>query len=180
MALKGTHGTCFSFAEEIRNSGFIAGPGRRGRGVYFWGYSGSTKEYATALANAWWAQAKSMGKYDAVSDQSCSVLNVSINLREGRLLDLEEHEMKQKLLLFLNDIYKRSLSKDRVALAEKAYDLFVGIIETELKNKFDVIYVTVNPPKKEHWEGRDSFPNFDIIGMAPCYVVKNKECILLI
>ena len=179
MVLKGTHGTCASSAEEIRRNGFSAGPGRRGKGVYFWAYTSSTKEYATALAKAWWAQAKSIHKYDAASNPACSVLDVSINPPEGRLLDLEAHEMKHRLLRFLNDTYKRTLAKGRPSLAETAYDLFVAIIEKELEKKFAVVYVTVSPPQTHHWEGRDSFPHFDTLGMAPCYVVKDKSCILM-
>ncbi len=179
MVLKGTHGTCASFAEDIRNSGFSFGPGRRGKGVYFWGYSGANKEYATALAKAWWAQAKAIRKYDAASDQDCNVLHVDIKPEEGCLLDLEELVMKQTLLQFLNDIHKRSLPKDRASLTEKAYDLFVHMLEKQLNKKFDVIYTTVNPPKTDFWDKRDRFPGFDIIGMAPCYVVKNTGCIFL-
>lgn len=178
IELKGTHGTCASFAEEILKNGFTVGAGRRGVGVYFWGYSSTNKEYATALANAWWAQAKVLHKYDVAHNKSCRVLYVSMKLDPDSFLDLEAHEMKQRLLLFLNDIYMRTLAKGRPALAEKAYDLFVGIIEKELKVKFEVVYVTVNPPQTEHWAARDRYPSFDVLGMASCYVVKNKRCIL--
>lgn len=179
MILKGTHGTCASFAEKIRNNGFTIGPGRRGKGAYFWGYINPTREYASALAKAWWSQAKSMNKYDSASNQSYSELHVEIKTEDGRFLDLEEHTMKQVLLQFVNDIYKRKLPKERANLTRNAYDLFVAMIETQSHKKFDVIYATVNPPQAHYWEARDHFPSFDIIGMAPCYVVKNNRCIVL-
>lgn len=179
IELKGTHGTCTSFAQGIRQNGFVAGAGRRGHGVYFWAYSSTDQEYATALAKAWWAQAKSMRRYDREADQSCSVLYVKINAQSDKFLDLEEHGLKQKLLRFLNDVYKRTLPKGRESLAKSGYDLFLKMYEKEVNKHFDVIYVTVNPPKSGHWDKPEAFPPFDMMGLAPCYVVRDKGCIVI-
>lgn len=179
MELKGTHGTCISFAEEIIQNGFKMLPGRRGTGAYFWSYTSTLKDYATNLAQAWWSQAKSFGQYNAVTDPSCKVLFVTIQAEDDLFLDLEEHKMKQMLSVFLNDSFKRSISLDRAHLADRSYDLFVNLIERKLGKKFQVIHVTVNPPKKEHFANYDRMPTFDLMGMPSCYVVKDNKHIIL-
>lgn len=179
MELLGTHGTCISFADGIMQNGFKIQPGRRGTGAYFWSYSSTLKDYATSLAKAWWSQATALGYYNAAVNQECKVLYVKIQANEDIFLDLEEHEMRRRLSVFLNDIFKRALPADRANLAEKAYDLFVSIIERKLDKNYQVIHVTVNPPKKEHFDNYDRMPQVDLMGMPSCYVVKNSKLILL-
>lgn len=179
IELKGTHGTCASFAEVITRDGFNIAAGRRGKGAYFWGYTSTLKDYATILAKAWWVQAKSMRRYDSATDQACVVLYATIQTEGAFFLDLEEHQMKQKLSRFLNDCFKRKVPLDRSDMITRSYDLFVEMIEREIRVKFNVIHVTVNPPQKEYFENVDRVPPFDLMGMPACYVVKSNKCISL-
>lgn len=179
MELKGTHGTCISHAERIALHGFKMKSGRRGTGAYFWAYTGTLKGYATSLAKAWWTQAVAWGQYNSCENQDFRVLCVKINIEDELFLDLEEHEMRGRLAAFLNESYSKSIPADRIHLAERAYDAFVNIIERQLNKKFKAIHVTVNPPKRDCFENADRLPEFDLMGMPSCYVVKDNNCIAI-
>jgi hypothetical protein len=176
--LKGTHGTCASFAENIRKNGFNLGNGRRGSGVYFWAYNGESKFNATCLAEAWWQHSFNYGFYSKEANQSFELITTEINTEN--FLDLEEHDFKLKLLEFVSKVYARALKKDRKGLAERAYDLFVDQIEKQI-GKVDVIHVTVNPPSKECFSQK-CFDRGAVTTEAispSCYVVRNTKCITI-
>jgi hypothetical protein len=178
VELKGTHGTCATFANEIKKHGFTIGGGRRGSGVYFWGYSSTLRDYATSLAKAWWSYAQSNGQYSSAENKTCEVLYVKIETEDNSFLDLEQHDMKQRLSRFLNDNYKRIVQLNSEQLAIKLYDLFVKTIEGELNTKFKAVHVSVNPPKLQFFESPGRIPHFELMGMPSCYVVKDIKCIL--
>lgn len=179
LTLKGTHGTCVSFASDIRRRGFDVGAGRRGSGMYFWSYSNTARDYATCLAKAWWKYAFEIGRYQSASDSGCEVLNVIIEVEEENFLDLEEHAMKQKLVPFLNDIYKRTASSSHKKIAVKAYDLFVEQIEKQRSNPIKVVHVTVSPPSQKYFTEECTRSLSSEACMPACYVVKDNKCIVV-
>lgn len=180
LILKGTHGTCATFASDIRQQGFRAGAGRRGNGSYFWGYSNTAKDYAVCLAKAWWMYVKTETRqYQSARDTSCEVLNVTINVEEDNFLDLEEHTMKQKLVPFLNDIYKRTATKEHRDLAARGYDLFVKLVEKQRTKPIKVVHVTVNPPARKYFEHQCALSLPSEACVPSCYVVKYNGCIVM-
>jgi hypothetical protein len=169
--LKGTHGTCASFAAEIKKSGFKSHKGRGGTGIYFWAYeSPSLEYYAKELAESWWMFSKHRGDYDGLN-VSCVVIYVELRV-ENIFLDLEELKLKEKLIEFANKVYRRKGPKsERVS---GTYDLFVSMMEQEIGVRIDVVHLRVAPPSKDFY--RPSVP-IDITGGPSCYVVRNQKVI---
>jgi hypothetical protein len=175
LTLKGTHGTCVSFAADIKLHGFNIGPGRRGRGAYFWSYSNTAKDYATCLAKAWWKHAESAKQYQSAVDRCCRVLDVDIEVEENAFLDLEAHAVKQRLVPFLNDVYKRVAAAEHKHLAAKAYDLFVERTEKAIARTIKVVHVTANPPRREHFPHECARVLPSEACVPSCYVVRDKN-----
>lgn len=172
--MKGSHGTCATFAEAIKRSGFQRSKSaKRGTGVYFWSYnSNELKSYATELADAWWSFASNTGEYDLAEHKTCCVLHARLSLNGGILLDLERHEVKQRFIKFANDVYKRLVKLSHSDKISSASDLFVVMMEKEENKKVDIVCAAINAPPGF----KGSMP-FDIVGTPSCYIVRNIACI---
>lgn len=178
---KGTHGTCRSYADDINAKGFKTAGGRLGQGVYFWGYTDDSMEfYVKELASSWWYYSKCSNRYKSAADTSCSVIFVEVLLENKKYLDIEDIEIKQRFILFSNEIYRRlsnRYKRDKKKILQSAYDLFVKRLEEELGSDFDVIHVRVAPPNKDYYKA--ALP-VEITGAPSCFVVKNTSCIKIL
>ena len=89
--MKGTHGTSRSRANNIVANGFRLSPvGKRGSGVYFWGYlSDSMETISRSLAEAWWFDVKRRHLYDKDENKSCSVVFASFDVSDDLHFDFE-------------------------------------------------------------------------------------------
>ena len=169
---KGTHGTCLAYAEKINKEGFtVDSNGRAGTGAYFWAYHLDKYEiFAKELASAWWHFQHNKGRYDNEAKKDCAVIFVEIDV-SGALLDFEDSETREKFIMFANTVYRKLKGKSYKRDYE-VYDLFVDMLEKELKLKFDVLFVRLAPPDKSFY--KPSLP-MAITGAPMCYVVKNSD-----
>lgn len=175
--LKGTHGTSHSRATLIEREGFKEGTdaGRRGTGVYLWGYIDPTLEqYAEALAIGWWRFAQSERRYARDADKSCSVIYVGLSVSEADF-DFEGQVLREHFIKFANEVYKRiRKGKSYNCGVGQVYDLFLKQIEDRTKKRFGVVHVRVSPPPKDYYES--ALP-LDLTGHPSCYVVRNLSLI---
>lgn len=171
--MKGTHGTCRTFADGIVKDGFRHfAKGRRGSGVYFWAYD-SQDFYARQLALEWWDYARGKGQYKNASDSRCAIIYVKLQ-DDGNYLDLEELETKESFIKGFNELFNRLVQhKSRSKAAQVVYDLIIGEMEKKRGCSFDIVHVRVYPPKDR--------PRYDIelTGHPTCYIVRNVGCILI-
>ncbi|MEJ6531919.1 hypothetical protein [Pseudoalteromonas lipolytica] len=170
--MNGAHGTCVSRARSICNNGFNASNGRRGHGVYFWGYLNQNLEsYAKSLAMAWWRYSHKKGDYSKDSDSSCAVILSGINIPEEYLLDLEHQAIREKFIEYSTKAYAKLEGEDDEKLCTM-YDMFVQELESQLDIEFKGIHVKVQAPKKFE----KTLPQ-DITGQPSCYIVKDVSTI---
>ena len=176
--MKGIHGTCDSYAQKIKLTGFKQSKiGLAGCGIYFWACDDEElTEYVEALAVAWWKFQEKNNKYSDCKDASCSLIKVRLSVHDGLFIDLEAHELKGRMIVAVNEIYLRLYKRNHKRFAiSKAYDLFVKMLEDELQNKADIVRVAVRTP--QGFDATTSPIDFGITGLPICYIVKNKECI---
>lgn len=174
--MKGTHGTCRSRATSINKDGFKVSPsGKRGAGVYFWGYTkNSLESYAKKLAVHWCFFAKNKaGTYNKDSDKRCSVIIVSFNIQDERILDLENQTIRDSLIEYTNKVYSRIEGDDDDKISV-IYDMFVKDLEIETNVEFKLIHVKIQQPR-----GFKKDLPLDITGQPSCYVVKDPACITI-
>ena len=174
--MKGTHGTCVSYAEQIRKNGFNSSSlGRAGDGIYFWAYNDGNEsfKYATDLAKSWWKQRL----YKNCKKKSCSVIYVKLIENTGLYIDLESHEFKISKAVWVNRAYKSLLkenSNHRLSVTA-ANNLYIKWLEEDLGHKIDIYSVNMNPPTPF-----SSVVPFEIGGWPNCFVVRDKKCITII
>ena len=172
---KGTHGTCRSYAEEILANGFKATDGRIGKGTYFWAYFSDETEFcAKELAASWWRHSKQTHKYDHAKDNRCTVIYVEINSTDDSYLDLEDTDIKAKLIAFANQTYRKDDQRDynKHKALGATYDLFIKLMEEALNIEFDIVHIRVAPPGGY----RPPLP-IEITGAPSCFLVMNDNCI---
>lgn len=175
--MKGTHGTCITHADDIQKSGFTkSNIGHAGSGVYFWSYYDEEDllGYATDLAIAWWKFRSKYNNYDKCDNKSCSIIHVQLEIKNGRFIDLEKHDVRGNKILWINQVYSRLIKRDkrsRKALSN-AYDLYIKMLENKFQEEIDIIHIAVKPP-----EGFESLIPAEIRGWPSCYVVRNLSCI---
>jgi len=103
---------------------------------------------------------------------------VELITQDGIFLDLEGHDLKSRMIVYVNRIYSSLRTNPNVKsrnMVSRAFDLFVKSLEEELGDKVDIVHVAVSPPKGF------VFPiEFDIRGFPSCYVVKNVNCIKIL
>lgn len=175
--MKGTHGTCGTYAKNIQRQGFLSKIGRAGKGIYFWACNDDKEslEYATALAMAWWDLSKNKrNTYSRCPDKSCSVIYVKLTTNEGMFIDLESHEFKLKKTMWINRTYERlnKIDDNHNLSLSNAHDLYIQWLEEDLNEKIDIYYVNINPPP----DFKYPIP-FEIRGWPGCYIVKDSKCI---
>lgn len=174
--MKGTHGTCHSFAELINKEGFkISGSAMRGAGVYFWSYtSDDMEDYVRDLAVKWWLYQKKKGSYSKAKNKNCCVIYASFKVGSDQSFDLENQVVREKFIKFSEIAYHKKISEGKatsVAISE-VYDMFINDVEKKLKRNFSLIHVKIQQPKGF----KTSLP-LDIRGQPFCYVVKDVSCI---
>lgn len=172
--MKGTHGTCVSRANSIKDNGFSGSAnGKRGAGAYFWGYTNDgLRGYVRELAISWWRYALEKPRsYHKEKDQRCCVIYVTLDAKNSEILDLEKQVLRDIFFDYCNKTLPR-LEGDPEKNIPVVYDMFVGDIERKLKKKFKIVHVKVQQPRNT----KKLLP-LDITGQPSCYVVKDLACI---
>lgn len=166
-SLNGTHGTCRSYAEVIAEKGswLATDSGLAGRGVYFWAFNGYA-ETARRLAISWWDFASSRGSYSTANDKACAVIYVQINVEERSFLDFDSPPVRDALLESVDAATKPG-EKITHEIVYKIYERLIEKLESALKTKFDVLKVSLPPPKR--------FKQKIIVGNPDCYVVRGDH-----
>lgn len=173
--MKGTHGTCVSRANLIRQNHFCSSSaGLRGAGVYFWGYTSvSLRDYARELAISWWRFAHNkQGNYSKEKDKKCCVVYVSLNTQGLDVLDLENQEVRDTFIEYCQRVSPHIICEDDREKTSRLYDMFVDELEEKLERNFKVVHVKVQRPRKTQ-----GILSLDITGQPSCYVVKDVSCI---
>jgi len=165
---EGSHGTSKSRAEKIDKQGFIPGLGRAGSGIYFWHKS----HHYIPLAKGWYNQCYNKHLYDADDNKSCVVIIVQLQAGEDEVLDMENHDMKDRIAA-LAEVRKIDATNFRRISA--LYDLFIKRMEDELESTFAILLIRVAPPDRTYYP---EYP-LNIVGAPLCCVARNKECIII-
>lgn len=173
--MKGTHGTCRSRTDLIKNEGFnVSSTGKRGSGVYFWGYTlDSLEVHAKNLAVQWWFFSNKKGIYHEETDKRCSIIFVSFDVEPDKLLDLENQIVRDGLIEYYSKVHHKITSTGDEKLSI-IYDMFVNDLETKISEKFKLVHVRIPQPNGFKTE----LPR-DITGQPSCYVVKDTSCITI-
>lgn len=160
---KGTHGTSAENAKAIRVSGFKAGSGRNGSGVYFWAESA----YSFNLAKAWFLQCHKEGKYGVESVGA--VIYVTIRVAENEILNLEEPDIANRISIIINSKGISYWTEKKLA---GLWDGFIKEMEAKIKCSFGVLVTRLAPPDDRYFK----YPIW-LLGAPFCYVVRNRSCI---
>lgn len=153
MKLKGTHGTCKTWGEQIQKAGFKnSNVGRAGPGCYFWRFYQSST-YAKSLANRWWELERKKGNYNdpLIDDKGCCLFSVSIDIEENNILDLSSGELReelQDLILETLDANDGITVDEQDKLVSGLYALYVEEMQKELNHTIQVVIADVAIPKK--------------------------------
>ena len=153
--MRGSHGTCKSFSDSIERYGFNPGKcGRIGAGTYFWLHAESTvgREIGQSLARIWFLKASKEGLYDKAEDKSCSVIFVSLDLRQDKYLDFDDPEVSSDYDQFFVEGNNRfsQLSEEEQS---KIRDTFVFLLEGKLNYTFDAVLGMVDVPRGKFTQG---------------------------
>ena len=146
--MRGSHGTCKTFAQSIVQDGFQLGKrGRLGKGVYFWIFSDSEngEKLGRELSEAWFKFALRKQFYRTARDKGCTVVFVDLDVEDSFALDFDDVEVDADFSEFYNYAVKRFPD---LGDEEKSCicDEFVALMEEERKAKYDVILGTVDVP----------------------------------
>lgn len=141
--LEGYHGTCKSFALQIRKAGFNSGLGRHGSGIYLWSHDDGALDLDLAICYA--KDRSKNGQYQHVTDPSLAVVTCTVVLpSENSLLSLESDSVQKMLRKYIEtqkssiDKYKASIkgNNDKL-LSEKVISGFIKLysetIDTPIK-----------------------------------------------
>lgn len=172
---KGTHGTCRSRANEIIANGFSSSSaGRRGSGVYMWGYTNDKlKPQVSELACAWWNYSHKQGNYSKDSDKRCAIVDSTLHLEDDFVLDMEIQAIREKFIIY-SETFLEGIESYTPKEISEVYDAFVDDLEQKLGYAFQMVHVKVQRPVK--WSYK-LLPDQDIAGQPSCYVVKDLTCI---
>ncbi|KAB1443576.1 hypothetical protein [Pseudodesulfovibrio senegalensis] len=166
MTLEGTHGTTVTRYRQIAETGFQMPdrPGRGGTGVYFW----KSSLHSNELAQGWYNQCYSEGRYRRDENQNGVIIFASMTLDETEFFNLEDDDTKVK-------VYKLAQAKGVNTGGRLAalYDFFIKTVEEKANVAFKVIGKAINPPKPEF------LPTYNtmILGFPYCYIVKDIDLI---
>lgn len=164
----GSHGTCLSFAESIRDNGFRPGrSGIRGAGVYLWAESA---EYL-ALARGWYGFRRDKGDYKRASDKECAVVIAKIVANEDEFFDLEDREVVNHI----SELSKRKgIDTKNSNDIRKVYEIYIRAVETKAKKEFKVLEGRVGPPPAAYC------PEYPVmlLGAPFSYIIRDTAVII--
>lgn len=167
--LKGTHGTCVTYAEKIVKTGdwSPSNNGRAGSGVYLWGYTSSRKN-ARSLAIGWWQRSSNTNKYKGVDNSNGAVLYASIRVKEEAFFDSTQLDFQDALCDAIEIADQASgFSCIDEEIICKIYERLILDVENVIEQKFDVIQARVpSPPKMP-------FRQKIVVGNPISYVVRS-------
>ncbi|EOS8555145.1 hypothetical protein ACNPP3_004434 [Vibrio vulnificus] len=153
---KGTHGTCRTWGEQIRENGFAASKaGRAGPGCYFWRYL-DDNDYANFLAFRWWQAEEKRGEYSlkkGVKDPSCAVLDCSFDVDDVVVLDLSHGELKEDVRILikseLNRLKLEGLPSDMTEedVVSSLFQTYIDTVGEEEGVEFKLVVADVAIPK---------------------------------
>lgn len=187
---KGTHGTCDSIGRKIRASHFIApqGNGRRGRGIYFWGYvSPQYKNVARNYAYNWWQYSKDIGKYSAEANTNYCIIFVEITVDKKNIYDFNDTTNAERFQLGFVDWLekvnwgeiapsvnpKNPSGEDINILSTHYHDIYIKLIEEESGNQILLVKTSVQMP----CNSVITKVLTKTLGFVTCYVVRDVSCI---
>jgi len=157
---KGTHGSCYSNAESIRNNGFrYSKMNLRGGGIYFWGYILDDLEvYAKDLAIAWWRFAKKRGDYTNTVSSRCSVIFANFKI--------DNQQIREQFIVYSQKVYPIIKAINPNEKISTIYDMFINDVEKSMGKCFKMIHVKVQAPKTYN-----KVLPMDLTGQPSCYVI---------
>jgi hypothetical protein len=175
MDYQGTHGTSETRMQSIVTGGFKppTGPGRSGKGVYFWAYVGLDTDVmgqlAEDLAKTWFEFASKRGDFSADKSQRCGVLWISGTLPPDQCLSCESMKFQALVIQMLSKAHpdETEFSTQQIS---SATDAAIEFIEQGLKRKIDLILAKVPAPKG--WSWRNKFGV--ILGFPAVYVFRGQ------
>lgn len=162
--VQGSHGTCQTFADGIRSSGFQRKPGLRGGGIYFWRRS----KYWQRFAKSWYHQRLDAGIYPDAS--GCAVLIADLECAPAHYLDLADPDVRDRHAELISRMVGNSLDLQEIS---RAYDFIFGQIEFEARSRIKVIRVEVPPPSKQYTH----YYNFKALGSVSCLIARDRDII---
>ncbi|SDS78999.1 hypothetical protein [Pseudomonas prosekii] len=181
----GTHGTSLSRAESIRESGFVAKPGRIGVGAYFWTAVAETDEcldLARRLARAWATKVEKGGLYARDKDKSLAIVEVEISVEEDEVLPLDDPEMTFRLWSLLRrklaEMFGFQKDEDWIGVnlskcQEEIHgfiEAFILDLEENLETRFKVIFKSQGcPPLGD--------PLIPYLGNHSCFAIRDTDVI---
>jgi len=172
--MKGTHGTCVSRATSIRQNGFSrSAQGRRGSGVYFWGYTIDELElYVRNLAISWWRFAhQKRNDYREEEDPRCCVLFATLQSNSTDVFDFENQQIRDKFVEYSAKTLPRLTGSDDEKIST-IYDMYLERVESLYDKKYKIIHVKVPQPSNFQ-----KLLPLDITGQPSCFIVKDLSCI---
>ena len=140
----------------------------RGRGVYLW----KKCRNWTILAEGWYSQAKSWGRYDRDSDPRGVVLYAIARVPEDHYIDLNEQEAVDAIDELADQSHIDKTDRDQIAAV---YARYISELETKLGSPIDVYETEVSPPKSTFC------PDYStrLLGLPKCYCVRKPEVIIV-
>ncbi|EIX9167113.1 hypothetical protein ACP7HA_003005 [Klebsiella pneumoniae] len=148
----GSHGTCCSRAASILEHGFrVGGGGRRGVGAYLWHAAEQGCQYATQLAEMWFAAAEKRGEYSDEADKGCAVLWGYVKAPDEEVLNLESPEFRVTLRKALDGFWSTINSQDadeRENLICAVHQMLISRTEDTKGIPVGVVLATVQQPPR--------------------------------
>ena len=148
--LRGSHGTCKSFARSIESDDRFdpSKHGRIGKGSYFWLHSDSKtgEELGRSLARVWFLSCSKGGTYKDAKERECAVIFVSLDLKEDCYLDFDDPDVStdyDQFFLEGKNRYSNLSEEDQ----SKIRDAFVFLIEEQFDIEFDAVLGVVDVPQ---------------------------------
>ncbi len=160
---KGTHGTSVENARAIRAKGFLAGVGKTGHGIYFWAESA----YCRQLAEAWFQQCLSEGKYGVES--MGAIIYATIIVDEAELLNLDAPEVANNISILID---QKGISYWTAQKLAALWDGYIKEMEASARCVFRVLITRLPPPSEQYCR----YPS-KLLGHPFCYIVRVKSCI---
>ncbi len=166
---KGTHGTCASYVEEIKEHGFKFSAGRGGTGAYFWRES----KHSIKLAKAWYLFQMDRHNYDKVEDNNGAIIIVTITVDNEEFIDIEDTSVKDEFAELLESMGKLNNASDEDICG--AWDMYITNIEQETGVKMKLLELRVGVPSTA--KRFFSFYSMKALGAPVCFIARDFECI---
>ena len=164
ICYNGSHGTSLNLSGEIVKLGFKLGDGRAGNGVYFW----VEGPLYLQLAKEWFIDRRNKHRYKELNPE-CAIIIVSLKAQPVEYVDFEDVGLKGQIY---NMGIQQGINLGNDREIAKLYNLFISILEEELKTMIKIFTIRAAPP-----EG-SSYP-MKAIGAPLCCVARTLNSITI-